>query len=294
MTDDAPWSFDKPSGRRSLILCALGALAGLGIAGFGLFTAHGTRTSHVPAEDVALVNQTPLLMSDYISQLRALYDVPLSEATAEQKKKVLDDMIREELYVQRGVELGMQSDTTEVRNALVGAVEAQASADAAMAQPSEPELRRWFEARQANYALEGRMTLRDYILPPGGSGEAAAAALRAKGATPATLARFGLRSSGKVDDDEEFYFAARIHLGDRLFAVAKGLDDGAVSPPVPQADGTHILVMQVNHRPIPQAYEDVRPKVLTDYTAEQAKRLLAGNDRFLRKRADILIAKGFE
>jgi hypothetical protein len=46
-------------------------------------------------------------------------------------------MIREELYVQRGTELGLQADTVEVRQALVGAVEAQVAADATMAQPDE-------------------------------------------------------------------------------------------------------------------------------------------------------------
>ena len=75
------WTFDQPSARRSLILCAAGALLGLVIAGFGLFTAHGTRTAGVPAEDVALVNGVPILMSDYIQQVRTVFDVPLDRAT---------------------------------------------------------------------------------------------------------------------------------------------------------------------------------------------------------------------
>ena len=66
------WSLAKASTRRSLILCALGAILGLAIAGLGLFTARGTRTAAVPAEDAALVNQVPILMSDYVQQLRAL------------------------------------------------------------------------------------------------------------------------------------------------------------------------------------------------------------------------------
>jgi hypothetical protein len=66
LVNDAPlsddvWSLDRPNARRSLILCAAGALIGLGIAGLGLFTAQGTRTASVPAEDVALVNQVPIL-----------------------------------------------------------------------------------------------------------------------------------------------------------------------------------------------------------------------------------------
>jgi hypothetical protein len=132
-----PWMLSQPGGRRSLLLCAAGAVLGLAVAGVGLFTAKGTRTSHVPAEDVAVVNQVPILMSDYVAQIRSLYNVPLSQASARQKRQVLSDMIREELYVQRGTELGLQADTVEVRQALVGAVEAQVAADVTLAQPDE-------------------------------------------------------------------------------------------------------------------------------------------------------------
>ncbi len=56
---------------RAMILCACGALLGLGIAGYGLFTASGTSTRHVPPENVAMVNQRPILRSDFITQLES-------------------------------------------------------------------------------------------------------------------------------------------------------------------------------------------------------------------------------
>ena len=123
-----PAASDNPlarhSERRSIMLCAIGAVGGLIVAGAGLFTAQGTRIAGVPAEDVAMVNQVPILMSDYVANLRAAKGVGLDKATPAQKKEILDQMIREELYVQRGIELGQQNDITEVRTALVGAVEA--------------------------------------------------------------------------------------------------------------------------------------------------------------------------
>lgn len=289
------WSLSQPSARRSLMLCALGAMLGLAIAGLGLFTAKGTRTSVVPAENVAMVNQVPLLMSDYIAQIRALYEVPLSKATPQQKKQVLDDMIREELYVQRGIELGMQADTIEVRTALVGAVEAQAAADATMAQPDEAQLRRWYQSHLPLYADEGMMLLDEYVLPGAKAATAAAASTNLrKAGSAATPGRLGLRRTGRMADGEEFYFAARIHLGDRLFAVAKGLKSAGVSDPVALPDGFHILVMRRNEVPSPRPFAQVRDRVLNDVIAAQAKLLTAGNERFLRKRADIVIQKGFE
>ena len=287
---DDVWSLDRPNARRSLALCAAGALIGLGIAGLGLFTAQGTRTATVPAEDVALVNQVPILMSDYIQQIRALYDVSLGQATPAQRRKVLDDMIREELYVQRGVELGMQADITEVRTALVGAVEAQSAADATIAQPAEDELRAWFNQHSDQFANEGSMEVADHILPQGATSAQAAVALAAlkagnSGAVPL---------SGKMADGREFYFAAKIHLGDALFAAARALDAGQVSAPVATPDGIHILVMKANVRPVAQPLDQIRDAVLAAYVDEQAKRLNAANERFLQKRADVQVAKGFE
>ena len=290
------WSLSQPDARRSLILCALGALIGLAIAGVGLFTAKGTRTSAVPAEDVAIVNQVPILMSDYIQQLRALYDVPLSQATPAERRKTLDDMIREELYVQRGVELGLQSDTIEVREALVGAVEAQSAADARMAQPSDADLRRYYNANLSAFASEGAMELADHLLPPDATPraiDAAATALRTAGADYAVADR-AVPHSVKMSDGLEYYFAARIHLGERLFAVARRLKAGEVSPPVRMPDGVHLMVMRRNIVPVAARFEDVRDKVLTAYVEQQAKVLTGANERFLRKRADIQIARGYE
>src|SRR6202044_1999279 len=108
--------------RRSFVLMGIGALLGVAMAGYALFTARGTSTLIVPSEDVALVNQQPISRSDYLLQLQTLYGVDLQHATATQRRKVLDDMIREELFVQRGKELDVASTDPEVRSAMVNAV----------------------------------------------------------------------------------------------------------------------------------------------------------------------------
>jgi hypothetical protein len=287
------WSLDRPGSRRTLFLCATAALIGLAVAGFGLFTAKGTRTLSVPPQSVALVNQVPILLSDYVAQLRSMYDVSLSEATPAQRHKALDQMVRDELYVQRGVELGMQSDTTEVRNALIGAVEAQATEAAIMAPPDESSLRIWYGNHKERYLSEGSMALMDVLLTRVEFAEAAVAALRATGPSPGSMARFGLRPTGQLIG-EEFYFDASINLDEKLFAASKRLRDGEVSDPIRTPDGMHILVMKSNHPPTPQPFADVRAAVLADYTAELARQLNARTEKFLKKRSSILIANGFE
>ena len=286
------WAMGTVNPRRSLLLCAVGAVVGLLVAGFGLFTAHGTRTFVVPPEDAATVNGVPVLRADVVNQLRALDDVSLDGATPEQKRKVLDDMIREELYVQRGVELGAPTDDVDVRQALVAGAEAVVSQDALTSRPSEAELHAWYDAHAEGYAGEGQMTVRDLLLPAGQAAgvDKVVAALRGA-AAPASL---DLKAARDGEDDAQFYFAAKLHLGDALFAVARTMKDGEVAGPFPRPDGVHILVMAHNQPPLPTRFEDARDRVLHDFLAAKVARLQAGAGRFLRKRADIKIASDFK
>lgn len=280
------WDIHQAVGRRSILLAALGALIGLAIAGYGLFTAQGTRTAAVPAEDAALVNNIPILRADLIAQVAALYNVPFSQASQAQKQRVLDDMIREELYVQRGVEMGLPNDDIDVRQALVQATEGQITQDAMTSKPSDAELAQWYAAHRAKYASEGLMTLHEWLVPNGKDARRIIAALRS-GASPSSL---GLKTTGRVDDGEEFYFAAEEHLGKGSFAVARTLKDGEFSEPIPASDGLHILHMVENKLPVATPYAEVRDQVLADFLADKVARLQAGNQRFLKKRADIKIA----
>jgi hypothetical protein len=281
----------KVSSRRSFLLMGGGALVGLLMAGYSLFTARGTSTLIVPPEDVALVNQQPISRSDYLLQLQTLYAVDLAHATASQRRKVLDDMIREELFVQRGKELDVASIDPDVRAAMVNSVELEIAADAITAQPSEAQLHGYYAAHQARYASEGIMTLRDYIFRAGDSNVAAAAAdvLKSGPPTPALLAQWHAADSGRVSG-EEFYFAAKIHLGEPLFEAARNLPDGGVSAPIARPDGIHVLFMFKNKKPVAFDFPAARDQVLTDYRNDAIGHLRTGDEAFLRKRANVLIA----
>jgi hypothetical protein len=277
--------------RRSFIFMGSGALLGLLMAGYSLFTARGTSTLAVPPEDVALVNQQPISRSDYLQQLQTLYGADLGHSTAAQRRRVLDDMIREELFVQRGKELDVASTDPDVRSAMVNSVEQEIAADALTAQPSETQLRAYYAAHRARYASEGVMNVRDYVFAVSDSKAAAeaAGALRSGVPGPAVLAKWRASDSGKTTDDE-FYFAAKIHLGDALFEGAKNLPDGGVSAPIERADGIHVLHMLRNKKPVPFDYAAARDQVLTDFRNEAIGHLRTGDEGFLRKRANILIA----
>jgi hypothetical protein len=278
------FDFTRVHPGRALILAAVGAVVGLGIAGFGLFTAKGVSTFVVPAEDVATVNQQPISRLDFATQLKAIYDVDPAAATSAQKRKVLDDMIREELFVQRAQELDVASVDPDVRSAMVNAIEQQAAADAITAQPTEVQLHAWFDAHRASYASEGTITVRDMVFPPDRA-TAAADALKAGLPPDAALVKFDGHDTHAVSG-EEFYFAAKIHLGAAAFAAASATPAGGITV----APGGHVMLIVANSPPRPFPYERARDQVLSDFRDAAAARLKGGDERFLRQRANILIA----
>jgi parvulin-like peptidyl-prolyl isomerase len=282
---------NQVNARRSLILMAAGAVAGLMLAGYALFTARGTSTLFVPPEDVALVNQQPISRSDFLLQLQTLFGVDMAHATAEQRRQVLNEMIREELFVQRGKELDVASTDPDVRSAMVNAVELEIAADAITTQPSDAALLDFYKAHPEKYSREGLMTVHDYVFPKDAldRARAAAAALQSGRGRPDIPAELRATESNTVGD-EQFYFAARIHLGPILFDAAKALDNGAVSDPIPVGDSVHVLLMTRNTRPLPLSFDEARDQVLNDYRRDAIDHMRLGDEAFLRKRANILIA----
>ena len=296
------WDFKHVNPLRSMICFGLGAAIGLGIAGFGLFTAKGTVTHVVPPENVALVNQRPILRTDFIAQTETELGKPFEEATLAERLKVLDEMLREELFVQRGLELDFPGTDPDTRAALVAAVEQQVVADVTTHQPADAELQKYFEENRANYATEGTMALHNLVLPKAAAGgpdamataQKAADALRAHTPLAEVVKTFGLQEVvAEHASDEQFYFAQRIHLGDALYERALALGDGEVSEPVAAADGVHIVQMVKNTKPLPLTFDRVRSQVLNDYVMAEKKRLEDADLQYLRDKADILIADDY-
>jgi len=283
--------------KRSMILCAIGAVVGLAIAGVGLFSARGTATRNVPPEDIALVNQRPVLRSDFVAQLENETGETFEQATRAEKLKVLDEMIREELLVQRGLELDFAETDQPTRNALAMAMDQQALAEVTTSQPTERQLRDFYERNPGKYASDGILTVRHLVVPASGDGTPeqraqkardVVAALRAGAAVDEVIARFGLTEPR--NDGDEFYFAAKIHLGDALFARALKLKDGEVTEPMPEPDGMHVVKVIRDKVPVPLSFERARLQVLTDLKNAQQERLRAATLKFLRGRSKILVA----
>jgi hypothetical protein len=287
---------DRPV--RSLLIGGLGACLGLAVAGYGLFTAPGTARGSLPPEDVALVNQRPILRGDYEALMQTRFGTSVTAAMPQQRRALLEDMLREELFVQRGLELDEPGNDPDTRAALVAAVQQQVAIDATSKIPPEAVLRDYYRAHLDQYSTVGVMTLHD-LVPTQGAGlavpipAAAVEALRHGEPLAPVIARYGLRESGDAEG-EQLYFAAKIHLGETLYAAALALSDGEGAEPVRTAQGWHLLVMQRNDRPRPRSFEDARSQVYNDYKSDLTAQMQQAEFRYLRNRAEIRVAPGIE
>ncbi|HTY48213.1 MAG TPA: peptidylprolyl isomerase [Steroidobacteraceae bacterium] len=291
--------------QRSLALPACAMALGLLLAGFALFRPARRPATAVPPGYVALVNQQGVLLSDFISQTESETGTDFAHTSAAERRRVLHEMIDEELLVQRGLVLDLPETTTEVRDTMVASVNAQVDAPLLAIAPTDAELRVFYDAHRSRYTTGGTMAVQDLVLHIGGYQNADQTV--AQGETDATEAVYQLRSgagvdyainhfgfaeSGRADGSEQLDFAARIHLGPALYAAAENLGDGEVSDPIVAGDGIHVLVMVRRRPPVIADFGAARGRVYSDYRAEQDRLAQQQNLRILRSEARILLAPG--
>ena len=284
---------DVVSNTRALILYSTGIVIGLILGGISLFNARGTTTNQVPDEVLALVNQRPVLRSDFIIQLEAETGMTFDETSREEQMRVLDEMVREELFVQRGLELDFAETDQNTRYALYDIVEQQILADVLIGGPSDEELQTFYTAHQAEFLSRGQFTLRHLVQHAGDAAAATAAAQALREGMPLEEAkqRYGLAEADFYPGD--FYYSAEVHLGEELFALAQTLDSGQTSEPLLRDDGYHLLQMLQHQPPVPLSFEQARTDVQTRYYNSEKARVMNNMLTFLRNRSTILIADDY-
>jgi parvulin-like peptidyl-prolyl isomerase len=288
--------------QRTLVLPALAAVAGMVIAGLSTFRP-APQILTVPAGYIALVNQKGILTSDFMVQTAAVTGRSFAETSAAERNKTLHDMIDEELLVQRGMSLDLPETTTEVRDVMTAAVNAQVDVATKAQPPTEAELKAFYDAHRSDYSSVGTMQVRDLLLRIGGYQNAdqstaqaetdaseALYQLRSGVAVDHVMLHFGFVDSGRADAGEVLDFAAKLHLGLKLFQAAGALSDGEISEPIVEVDGVHLLLMRHRRPPRVADFAGVRPKVYSDYTESAAKRAQEEELKILRRDAQILVA----
>jgi len=298
----ARWSVLKVGSRRSLVIYAVGATLGLALAGFALFTAKGTAVKSFPPEDIALVNGRHIFRSDFRAQTEVESGVPFEQTTSAQRRKVLNEMLDEELLVQRGLEVDLAASDPDVRAAMVGGVNLQVDADVIAQQPTPQELLAYYNLHIEKYSSDGVMRLRDLVMPVGDKPDEAIAKAKEAGAElaksgsgsiDAIMAKYGLKDSGRIDQDDNFDFAVKAKLGQDIYNAVVKLQPGQASEPVKQPDGIHVILLTKRIASVKLDFAKAQDNVWQDFKKEKREQVERANLKYLKQRADIVLAPEF-
>ncbi|MCY4512033.1 MAG: peptidylprolyl isomerase [Acidobacteria bacterium] len=239
-------------------------------AGAGLFLLYALVGNRAPTDDRHIV------IDRYeLETLAALWQAQWRRPpTRDELSRLVVDRVREEVLYREALALDLDENDVLVRRRLAEKLEMALNDVAATAEPSDEDLRLYFESHADRYVEPPGLTLTHRFFSRdrrGGSAEAdARAALEA------------LVADGTVDDDS-FHAAKTLELEDadrleRIFGTefrdavvehaARPLSRHAWFGPVPSAFGAHLVRVDAYTEGRPHTLDEIREIVLDDWRRE--------------------------
>lgn len=290
-------STDSPPSARARWLLAAGAVAGLAAAAASLLSDERS-TPRIAEGAIASVNGTPIRVEEYERLLAALASDRRTPLSDEDRQRVLDRLIEEELLVQHALALGLARSDRRVRADLVSAVLGSLAAASDGYQPDDAEVRTFYEQNRDYFAGPGRLWVRQVFVADEGGGEDAAreraerAAARLRAGEPLERVRAELGSPEVAPIPDVLLPPAKLreYLGPTALLTALDLERGKVSDPVRSAQGHHVLVLVEREPGGAPPLEESVPQVRAELRRRQGDRMLRERLDQLRGEADVTVA----
>ncbi len=286
--------------RRPRFLLALGALAGLALAGVELVrpSSHEVPLS---GDTIAVVNGHPVARPDFESAVSALAADRRSAIDATDRRRILDRLIEEQLLVERGIDLDLPRRDPRVRAEVVAAVIDTISSEASAREPSAAEVARFYAENGDLFAEPGRIRARQVLVrvAPGETeesararAEAAAERLRAGEEHAAVVAALGDTPIAPLPDALLPPQKLREYLGPTVARAALELEPGRVGDPVRSSLGYHVLEALERERGRLAPLEEIESQVRAEWRRRKADQALREYLDDLRSRAQVTTAPG--
>jgi PPIC-type PPIASE domain len=254
------------------------------VAGVALFSAYswlnGSRYESDGVEPVRIgAGQIQWLKETYSSQW-------LRPPDAIELQGLVSDLVNEELLAREAQAMGLGEDDTIVRRRLAQKLKFLVEDTSRLAEPSDAELRRYFEAKAARFEESPRMSFSQIYFNPENRKDAA---------KDAGLVLAGLSADASADAAElgdRFLLEAEMTHADRQtvantfgeeFADALlAIEPGKWSGPLKSGYGTHLVFVSARQIAQKPAFEAVRDKVIAEWRRESEQK--ASKDYLARLR----------
>jgi parvulin-like peptidyl-prolyl isomerase len=282
---------------RAVLWLALGAAAGIGCAAVGLLLS-GERDRALPANAAASVNGAVIRLEEYDRAVAAVASDRRDPIGPDQRRHVLDRMLDEELLVQRGLELGLARSDRRVRGDIVSAVIELVVSQADGVEPSDGEVRAFYEENRDYFAHTERLLVQQVFVraaPLRSEEEARAraeqATRRLRAGEPFDRVREALGDSEVAPVPRDLLPLAKLreYVGPTAARAAEALDVGGASDPQRSASGYHVLVLQDRSPGFAPPLPDVQDEVRGELRRRASERALRTYLDDLREQADVRV-----
>ena len=204
---------------------------------------------------------------------------------------LIERHIRDEVLYREGLALGLGADDEVVRRRIVQKMEFLSEGDGLVAEPTEAELRAFYEANEARYRRPARVSFAHLYFSPDVQGEGSARA-RAENALaqlqrqPAAEARIDAdrfwdrQQLERADAAEIERLFGRGELAARVFELPAGIWSG----PLRSGLGWHLVRVTAHEAPRLPALAEIEQELRTDWQDdERAQRKQEALERLLRE-----------
>jgi parvulin-like peptidyl-prolyl isomerase len=283
--------------KRSLVFLAVGSAAGIALAIASILAPPAPLSPEIASALVATVNGRPIRRASYDRTSAGLVSDLNRGLTEEERQRVLDRLIDEELLVQQGLALDLPQLDSHVRSTLVGVVIETVVANAESEDADPESVRTFFEENGEYFTRPGKLSVRQIFFSAYDDenasklrAEQALARLKAGQAFERVAADLGHREVVPLPRGLTGVDTLREILGPTALAATMALNPGERSSVVRSGTGFHVIEL-LERQPLEvPAFESIEELVAAEYRRRQGERALRDTLEELRGRADIRFA----
>lgn len=253
----------------------------IGIAVFALYGLVDDSPASIPSDSIIV---TPEKIEQLADGFEEIWRRQPAEAELE---GMIENYIREEVYVREALALGLDQDDAVIRNRLRQKMEFLSASGAALLEPSEDELRAYFETIAAQLTPDPRIAFEQVFLGESITEENIRSYLAAlnDGKPRASLGRptilpetVPLAPAVAVDGT----------FGEGFFDAVRDLEPNAWHGPIASGYGDHLVRLTERSRPGRPLFDAVRERVLQDWQRQKTEELAAQRYTLMRDRFEVV------
>jgi len=211
------------------------------------------------------------------------------EPTAGELRELVSNLVKEELLSREAREMKLDENDTIVRRRLAQKLEFMLQDTARLAEPSDEELRRFYEASPQDFLTEARVSFTQIFF---NRQRDAVAALRKLGATPAEAAPLGDRLMVETEFRDADRRSVAAAFGPEFARAVFELQAGAWHGPIESGYGAHLVRVAAVAAARPRDFAEVRPLLLERWREHKQREAQARYLEQLMAKYEVIVEQG--